>query len=289
MAREPEDLAELRRGLGAQLAVHRTAAELTQDRLAKAAFRDRTTVAHIEKGRARGDERFWTIADELCGADGALLATFHAVAAAQQTHEVRIREAQLVEAQATAQALRLTLRREIDLLALPTGDENVTSIATPADTVDGEPHPETVEDQAVKRREAIALAATLTVGAGLTAADRAVLDAPIAASPVPAQIGASDVARVQAVTRSLMAQDKALGGGSCRDAVFGHLNWAQQLRGASASDEVRRALEAALSRLEQLAGWTSYECATRRCCVRMEVEDRPFLCRRSGEVKLEAA
>jgi hypothetical protein len=33
-----------------------------------------------------------------------------------------------------------------------------------------------------------------------------------------------------------------------------------------------------------------FVCATRRCCCcRMEVRDRPFLCRRSGEVKLEAA
>jgi putative transposase len=33
-----------------------------------------------------------------------------------------------------------------------------------------------------------------------------------------------------------------------------------------------------------------FVCATRRCCCfRMEVRDRPFLRRRSGEVKLEAA
>jgi putative transposase len=33
-----------------------------------------------------------------------------------------------------------------------------------------------------------------------------------------------------------------------------------------------------------------FVCATRRCCgFRMEVRDRPFLRRRSGEVKLEAA
>jgi DNA-binding XRE family transcriptional regulator len=110
MAREPEDLAELRRALGSQLAVFRAAAELTQDQIARAAFCDRTTVTHIEKGRARGDERFWTIADELCGAGGALLAAFRAVVAAKQTHEVRIREAQLAESRAKAQALRLTLR-----------------------------------------------------------------------------------------------------------------------------------------------------------------------------------
>lgn len=112
----------------------------------------------------------------------------------------------------------------------------------------------------------------LTVGASLTAADRAVLEAPVTASPVPARIGASDVARVQMMTRSLMAQDKAFGGGSCRDAVFGHLNWVRQLRKASASDEIRRTLEAALARLESLAGWTSADLclplSAQRCYLR---------------------
>jgi hypothetical protein len=32
-----------------------------------------------------------------------------------------------------------------------------------------------------------------------------------------------------------------------------------------------------------------FGCATRRCCLRMEVEDRPSLRHRSGGVKLEAA
>jgi integrase/recombinase XerC len=32
-----------------------------------------------------------------------------------------------------------------------------------------------------------------------------------------------------------------------------------------------------------------WKCATRRCCLRMEVRDRPSPCRRSGGVKLEAA
>jgi hypothetical protein len=247
MTREPEDLAEMRRGLGAQLTVFRMAAELTQGQLGRAACCDRTNVAHIEKGRSRGDERFWTIADELCGAEGALLAAFHAVSAAKQAHEVQVREAQLAECRAKAQALRLTLHREVKRL----------SIATRAGTVDGDSSPGTVEDQDMKRREAIALAAKISVGAGLTAADRAILDAPVTASPVPTRIGAPDVIRVEAMTRNLMAQDKAFGGGSCRDAVLGYLNWAQQLREANASDEVRRTLDAALAQLESLAGWTS--------------------------------
>lgn len=199
MAREPEDLAEMRRELGAQLTVFRVAAELTQGQLGQAACCDRTNVAHIEKGRSRGDERFWTIADELCGAEGALLAAFHAVSAAKQAHEVRIREAQLAESRTKAQILRLTLRREADRLG----------IATRAGTVDADLSPGTVEDQDVKRREAIALAAKIAVGASLTSADRAILDASVTASPVPTRIGALDVARVAAATRCLMAQDKA--------------------------------------------------------------------------------
>jgi putative transposase len=35
--------------------------------------------------------------------------------------------------------------------------------------------------------------------------------------------------------------------------------------------------------------WDNLKCATRRCCLRMEVRDRPSPCRRSGGVKLEAA
>ena len=39
----------------------------------------------------------------------------------------------------------------------------------------------------------------------------------------------------------------------------------------------------------QLDLYLGFECATRRCCFRVEVRDRPLLCRRSGGVKLEAA
>ncbi|MGH3902892.1 MAG: helix-turn-helix transcriptional regulator [Pseudonocardiaceae bacterium] len=86
MTREPEELVEMRRVLGAQLAAYRQAAELSQGQLAIATTVDRTTVAHIEKGRSRADERFWTIADERCRADGAPLASFHAWEAAHYTN-----------------------------------------------------------------------------------------------------------------------------------------------------------------------------------------------------------
>ncbi|HEY3894256.1 MAG TPA: helix-turn-helix transcriptional regulator [Pseudonocardiaceae bacterium] len=108
MTREPQELIEIRRVLGAQLAAHRQAAGLTQGQLAKVTFRDRSTVAHIEIGRSRANEQFWRIADERCGAGGALLAGFRAWAAAKQDHEVRARETQLAQARAKAESLRAT-------------------------------------------------------------------------------------------------------------------------------------------------------------------------------------
>ncbi|MGQ0777240.1 MAG: helix-turn-helix domain-containing protein [Pseudonocardiales bacterium] len=63
---------------GGQLATLRQAAGLNQEQLGRATFRDRTSVAHIEKGRCRGDERFWKLADDACKAEGVLLAGFRA-------------------------------------------------------------------------------------------------------------------------------------------------------------------------------------------------------------------
>jgi hypothetical protein len=52
----------------------------------------------------------------------------------------------------------------------------------------------------------------------------------------------------------------------------------------------RRALaRTEIVHLARMAGWEYLMCATRRCCFRMEVKDRPFRCRRSGVGKLEAA
>ena len=106
MAREPELIVERRRVLGAQLATFREAAELTQGRLAKAAHCDRTTLNHIEKGRSRGDERFWEDADKAVHADGALLAAFYEIETAKQEYEQKRQDAHLAEVRAKVDALR---------------------------------------------------------------------------------------------------------------------------------------------------------------------------------------
>ena len=89
--------------------------------------------------------------------------------------------------------------------------------------------------------------------------------------------------------------------------------WLWSSRAGTDADAVNRAWQAFLRRFDiehtfrffkQVLGWTRpmlrdpaaadrwtwLMCAARRCCYfRMEVEDRPFRCRRSGRVKLEAA
>jgi DNA-binding XRE family transcriptional regulator/tetratricopeptide (TPR) repeat protein len=136
MGREPATLVEMRRALGTQLAAFRQAAGLTQEQLAKATFRDRSTVAHIETGRSRADEWFWTVADECCGAEGALRTGFRGWAAAMQDHEVRTREAQLVQARAKAESLRTVtdpgLLREADVreVAVGEGDQVAKQLVT---------------------------------------------------------------------------------------------------------------------------------------------------------------
>lgn len=106
MAREPESVTQQRRALGAKLATFRQAAGLTQADIGKAAFCDRSNVAHIEKGGGRADEKFWQVADPLCQASGVLLASFYELEAVKQDHELRTHETELAAVRAQADRLR---------------------------------------------------------------------------------------------------------------------------------------------------------------------------------------
>jgi transcriptional regulator with XRE-family HTH domain len=125
MAREPGAIAGPRRTLGERLATFRQAAGLTQGQLAHAAHRDRTTVAHIEKGRGRADERFWQAADDACHAGGALLAAFHELQTAKAESEQRARQCGLAEARAKAARFRSVQPAASTWLAVPRlGDDD---------------------------------------------------------------------------------------------------------------------------------------------------------------------
>lgn len=106
MAREPADIAELRRALGERLATFRKAADVTQGQLASTTYVDRTTVSHIEKGRARADESFWQTADHATAADGQLLTAYLQLEAARHEYETVGRSRELAAIRAKADGFR---------------------------------------------------------------------------------------------------------------------------------------------------------------------------------------
>jgi transcriptional regulator with XRE-family HTH domain len=108
MAREPADIAEFRRALGERLATFRKAADITQGQLASSTHFDRTTVSHIEKGRARADEAFWRTADYATGAGGRLLNAYQQLETARYEQEAAGRSRELDAVRARADGFRRT-------------------------------------------------------------------------------------------------------------------------------------------------------------------------------------
>jgi transcriptional regulator with XRE-family HTH domain len=112
LTREPDAIVELRRELGARLAACRTAAGLVQDQLARRVHCDRTTIAHLEKGRSRGDEKLWRVLDEATGATGVLIDGYARLAAAQLTHKQQVHLDAVSTAQARVEQLRESMSYE---------------------------------------------------------------------------------------------------------------------------------------------------------------------------------
>lgn len=97
-------LESLRRGLGAHLATYRRAAGVSQPELGQAIGRTRSTVSKIEHGTRGMPGTLWTITDDVCRAEGALVAEHSALARAEQDYRGRWRVHQRQARQASAQA-----------------------------------------------------------------------------------------------------------------------------------------------------------------------------------------
>ncbi len=97
-------LATVRRQLGGRLAAYRTAAGVSQPELGVAIGRTRSTVSKIENGTRSMPAALWKIADELCRAEGTLIAEHSAVAATEQDYRGRCRADRRQLRQVAAQA-----------------------------------------------------------------------------------------------------------------------------------------------------------------------------------------
>ncbi|MGQ0776598.1 MAG: helix-turn-helix domain-containing protein [Pseudonocardiales bacterium] len=139
MNQDPPELVALKLALGQQLAASRQAAELGQQQVGRKTGYSRSSIAKAEAGHQLLTREFWTAADKLLNADGALLASYEQVRAAKEQHEARSREAALAkayaEARARAQELRATAMpaaQNGNGLILPSGQEVLGSLAAAA-------------------------------------------------------------------------------------------------------------------------------------------------------------
>jgi transcriptional regulator with XRE-family HTH domain len=100
----------LRRGLGVHLALYRSAAGLSQPELGQIIGRTRSMISKIEHGTRGMPAELWKITDDVCHADGALVAGHNTLADAEGDYRARCRtyhrQAQQREAQARVDAFQ---------------------------------------------------------------------------------------------------------------------------------------------------------------------------------------
>jgi len=110
MIQDSPELAAMKLALGQQLTALRQAGGKVQQQIARRTGYTRSSVAKAETGRQLLTREFWTTADELLAAKGALLASYERVRRAKEEHEAKSREAELARAYAEAQARAEELR-----------------------------------------------------------------------------------------------------------------------------------------------------------------------------------
>jgi hypothetical protein len=118
-------------------------------------------------------------------------------------------------------------------------------------------------DDSVERRAFLAAVSVVAAGGGAAGLRRWMPPAPYGAAPVPARIGASDVAQVRAMAARLRALDDRYGGGATSDAARGFAGWAQGMLRSRYDEATGRDLKIALSELYADVGWAANDAGRR--------------------------
>lgn len=170
----------LRRHLGAQLAAYRTAAVVSQPELGQALGRTRSTISKIEHGVRGMPAALWTIADDTCGADGALVAEYEALAAAERDYRDQCRaQRRQKQIQQSTQVHRQALSAGPEPVSLPAmpggsgGDVRLDSWLDRASAGQAEEllHVVTRLVQTLGRRAAISTLGSVLAAVGLSGLD----------------------------------------------------------------------------------------------------------------------
>jgi hypothetical protein len=116
-----------------------------------------------------------------------------------------------------------------------------------------------MEDDHMERRGFLGLISKIVMGAALTPAELDSITVSSVHTPTPDRISVTEIQQVRAMTATLRAYDAAHGGGSCRDAILAHTQWAESLLNATYTSTVRADLLTAVAEAKTLAGWTAHD------------------------------
>ncbi|WP_187764626.1 helix-turn-helix transcriptional regulator [Saccharopolyspora spinosa] len=249
MARESTAIVELRHALGQRLAAFRKAAELTQSDVARQTAYHRSTIAHIETGRARADERFWQAADDLTSADGALVAAYRHLEAKTHEHEIRARRAALTQACRQAETAPVPVRRAFDA-----GLVYSASLAATVDAVAD------LGRHDMERRRFLS-GALFTVAASIAPSRDWLLATLDEAGQTARKIGSNQVDAIRRTFGVFQELDVMRGGGHARHQLAGYFtsHLVPLLRSNDPSTGNGRALYESAAEQLYLLGWMAFD------------------------------
>ncbi len=249
----------LRRSLGARLALYRQAAGVSQPQLGQALGRTRSLISKIEHGQRGMPARLWTIADELCGAQGALVAEHSELVKAEEAYRARSRahhrQAQQKTAQAKAQAALKAWPASSPAARPPDLD-----VAWPQMTgVDGELARELLAVvmklvQTVGRRNAISMVGSVLAAVGLSGLDPDEHTRLAQAVASPSRVDAPVVGNLAATLAQCKRLEDTLGPCEVLDTVIAQHQLVRRLLDGDCSERLRRALKVVDSTMASAIG-----------------------------------
>ena len=248
LAAQRARLAVLRSGLGAQLGTYRTAAGISQPQLGQALGRTRSLISKVEHGVRGMPEALWTTADELCGADGALIAAYTELAQAEADHRDRRRTRRPLQ---STPARLDTRQRAWSARAewMPAGHQHDQDELWPQKTlVTGKLAEELLEVitklvRSLGRREAIGLAGSILAAMGLSGLDADEYTRVAQAVAVPSRIDAQVVNNLAVTLSVCKRQEDRLGPLQVVDTVVAQHGLVRRLLAGDCPEKLHKALQ----------------------------------------------
>lgn len=237
----------LRRRLGAHLATYRTVAGVSQPELGQVLGRTRSTVSKIEHGTRGMPAQLWTIADDVCGADGALIAEHDVLAQAEQDYRDRRRaqrrQAWQVTAQARSAALKAApVRTPWQRDGVPGYEAWPERILVSAELAEELMQVVTRLVRSIGRRDAMQTLGWMLAAVGLSDLDPDEYTRLAQAVASPSRVDAQVVSNLAATLAHCTRQEDKLGPGEVLDTVVAQHGLVHRLLAGGCPDPLRRAL-----------------------------------------------